>query len=234
MCSGAQHLRVEGVPRHAASSHDWRVLILRNVISLLTLALIAAGCRSAPFSQSSPPGEVAPPAKRSGLARIPLIVAPLAGQPGFHVCAGCPIAEPTPKTLGAAPSVSAAARPATSRFGEAVEVRYAASIPFAFGSTHLGSAGQEALDAFVARLPGNSPTSISVAGRTDNLGPRAANARIARARAEVVLAALRARLNPRSEGITSEPLCCYIASNATAAGRADNRRVEVVALYNIR
>ena len=205
------------------------------VPALLGVVLIAA-CSSTPFPPPQALSAATPPTRVATLAQ-PRVV-PIAGQPGFRVCVDCGPVAPTPKTLGGARKVAAtspmpAERGASSAAPEPVTVRYAASIPFAFGSTRIGAAGRAALDAFIARLPGGVPSAVSVAGRTDSVGPRAVNARIARARAEAVLAALRSQLKPRSEEITSKPLCCYIASNATAAGRADNRRVDVVALVEI-
>lgn len=200
-----------------------------HTMSLWVSALLL-GCTSSPFPAAPAASRPAAAAKAARpLPAYPQIV-PAPARPGFRVCAGCGGTTPTPKTLAGRARSGAPVPQAV----EPVTVRYAASIPFAFNSSRLDAAGLAALDAFVARMPqGLHAQLLSVAGRTDSTGPVAANTRIARARAEAVLTALRPRLQPQAEDVRSEPLCCYIASNATAAGRADNRRVDVVAIVAI-
>lgn len=206
---------------------------MRELPPVLLAALVVA-C-STPFPPPAPvaaaPVPAAPAPQRPSLPQI----VPLEAQPGFRLCSDCAPATPTPKTVAGAPEgARVASSPTRSAAPAPVTVRYATSIPFAFGSFALDRNGRAELEAFIARLPrGLAPSLVSVAGRTDSVGPREANARIARARAQTVLAALRTRLHPQSEDISAEPLCCYIAANATAAGRADNRRVDVVAIVEI-
>lgn len=167
-----------------------------------------------------------------GAGRFAEIV-PTAGETGYRICMGCAASAPTPKTVGNRPTELTAVAAIAPEKPVPASARFAASIPFAFASDALDGRGRAALDAFVARLPASRRLRvIRVAGRTDNVGGAAANARLARARAETVLAALRARLQPEAEALSSAPRCCYRASNATAAGRADNRRVEVVAIVD--
>jgi len=196
----------------------------------LWVSALLLGCTSSPFPTAQPASKPAAAAKAARPSPPYPQIVPAPAQPGFRVCVGCGGTEPTPKTLAVRARSGAPARQAV----EPVTVRYAASIPFAFNSSRLDAAGLAALDAFVARMPqGLHAQLLSVAGRTDSTGPVAANTRIARARAEAVLSALRPRLQPQAEDVRSEPLCCYIASNATAAGRADNRRVDVIAIVAI-
>lgn len=207
---------------------------MRKLLPLLTALAPLFGCRSTPLpSAPQPPAEPRGAQSSAAAPLHALSIVPIPALPGFQVCAACDAPRPTPKTLAPPRSL---AIPAGMEASEAkpVTVRYATSIPFTFNSARIGEAGQAALAAFVSRLPSGARTSlVSVSGRTDNIGPPEANARIARARAQAVLAALRGPLRPQSEDIRAEPLCCYIASNATAAGRADNRRVDVVAIVAI-
>ncbi|SDY90520.1 OmpA family protein [Hymenobacter psychrophilus] len=81
----------------------------------------------------------------------------------------------------------------------------------------------------VTLLRQNPTLRLAVQGHTDNAGPAAHNQQLSEARAKSVVAALTAasisadRLQAAGFGQT-HPL----ASNATEAGRAQNRRVELV------
>jgi OOP family OmpA-OmpF porin len=101
-------------------------------------------------------------------------------------------------------------------------------VTFATGSATLLPDAEEPLRATAASLLAQPATRIEVAGYTDDTGSRAVNERLSRARAESVRAFLVSagvpgdRLTARGYG-PAEP----IASNATAEGRALNRRVEL-------
>ena len=71
---------------------------------------------------------------------------------------------------------------------------------------------------------------VAVVGHTDAVGPRAYNQDLALRRARAVADFL-AALDVPAEAIRVEGRgsCCYRASNDTAAGRAENRRVEIFA-----
>ena len=199
----------------------------------LFLPLLLLGCRSTPLPSAVHASVVPASVAVERRPVTPIRIVPFHGRPGFQVCAACDVLRPTPKTLATPRSLADPVGVPASEV-KPVTVRYAASIPFAFNSARIGGAGQAALDAFVARLPVGARTRlVSVSGRTDDIGAREVNARIARARAQAVLAALRPRLRPQAEDIRAEPLCCYIASNASATGRAENRRVDVVAIVAI-
>ncbi|MBT9394576.1 OmpA family protein [Hymenobacter sp. NST-14] len=82
----------------------------------------------------------------------------------------------------------------------------------------------------VARLLRQNPAlRLAVQGHTDNVGPAAHNQQLSEARAQSVVAAL------TQAGISAERLQAAgfgpsqpLADNATEAGRARNRRVELV------
>lgn len=101
-------------------------------------------------------------------------------------------------------------------------------VTFATGSAVLTDSARASLRATAAALLADSSAVIEVAGYTDDTGSRAINERLSLARAESVRAFLveagvpAARLTARGYG-PAHP----VASNATPAGRAENRRVEL-------
>ena len=105
-------------------------------------------------------------------------------------------------------------------------------VQFALGSAKLSRAARSQLNtAMDDLLPVRR---ITIIGRTDSTGPLAFNQDLALARALAVRdhlrrthPALAATLTLRARGA-----CCYIAPNDTLAGRAQNRRVEVVFQMN--
>lgn len=102
-------------------------------------------------------------------------------------------------------------------------------VHFGFGRFDLDSAGRDALDLAVSQpLPARR---VLIAGRTDSVGPIAANQALAQARAEAVQRYLTARhagvLAAAEVRVQSQGTCCYAAANDSASGRAANRRVEV-------
>lgn len=102
-----------------------------------------------------------------------------------------------------------------------------AKIQFAVSSALIDAASDPLLDR-IANAASNCPGRLMIDGHTDNTGRRADNERLSRQRAEAVRRSLidrgiaGARL--RAEGFGSQrPL----ADNTTAAGRAQNRRIEI-------
>jgi outer membrane protein OmpA-like peptidoglycan-associated protein len=101
-------------------------------------------------------------------------------------------------------------------------------VQFAFGDATLTPAARALIDE-VAR-PLTSARRIAISGRTDSIGPQQSNQLLASARANAVRDHLRVRHPHLAPAVTLEAqgACCYAASNETPAGRALNRRVEVV------
>lgn len=103
------------------------------------------------------------------------------------------------------------------------------SLKFASGSADLMPAGGEQLARISGILRAYPENRISIAGHTDSVGSEAYNLRLSQARAEMAKATL------LQQGV--QPRCILsatgygesqsIASNATQAGRAQNRRVEL-------
>lgn len=103
------------------------------------------------------------------------------------------------------------------------------SIFFDFGTAALAPESTPTLDEMAKLLSENPEIGVYIVGHTDNVGSFEANLTLSRARAEAVAAALVDR------GIAAERVVpagvaalSPVASNATEAGRAMNRRVEMV------
>lgn len=102
-------------------------------------------------------------------------------------------------------------------------------ILFATGSAALDSASAPVLEAIAAALREHPDWKLVIVGHTDGIGTAAANLDLSRRRAERVRSALVAdhgipasRLRAEGRGETRP-----VADNATAAGRARNRRVDL-------
>ncbi len=101
-------------------------------------------------------------------------------------------------------------------------------VNFLSGSADLTGDSQSALDKVAASLMRYPELQVEVAGYTDSKGARASNVRLSQQRAETV------RNYLVSQGVAQEMLTAKgfgpddpIADNATAKGRAVNRRVEL-------
>lgn len=111
---------------------------------------------------------------------------------------------------------------------KAIKVTFEGGILFPTGKYTLNQQAQTDLVRFAASLKDNPDTDVKIIGFTDNTGSFAINEKLANERADAVMGYLAdcgvspARLT--AEGI---PMADYVASNDTAAGRAQNRRVEI-------
>ncbi len=104
-------------------------------------------------------------------------------------------------------------------------------VNFETGKSELTPESQTILDGVAASLVANEEIKVQVGGHTDNTGSAAVNKRLSAARAEAV------RTYLVSKGVAASRLTSAgfgpskpIASNKTAAGRAQNRRVELTRL----
>jgi outer membrane protein OmpA-like peptidoglycan-associated protein len=119
------------------------------------------------------------------------------------------------------------------RAGEGIIVKFDSGILFDVDKTDIKPAAQTNLKNLAASLENNPETNIIIIGHTDNTGTSAYNADLSVHRASSVKNYLvdngikASRLNIDGRG-GSEP----IADNNTAAGRAQNRRVEIIILAN--
>ena len=111
---------------------------------------------------------------------------------------------------------------------EAIKVTFSDGILFDFNKTNLKPASQVELKEFATKMSDMVDTDIAVFGHTDNVGTAAANEKVSVARAESVANYLtKCGIAPsriKSAGMSyNDP----VASNDTAEGRAQNRRVEI-------
>ncbi|WP_374514467.1 OmpA family protein [Brevundimonas sp.] len=109
--------------------------------------------------------------------------------------------------------------------------RVAIQVNFAVDKAEILPDSRPQIDAVLALLRGQPDLRLAVEGHTDNTGAAAHNRALSEARARSVVAALTSagvgadRLQPRGFG-PDRP----VADNQTEAGRASNRRVELVRL----
>lgn len=111
---------------------------------------------------------------------------------------------------------------------QAIQVTFNSGILFPTNGTTLSATARTDLSKFAASLINNPGTNVQIYGYTDDTGTLAVNERVATGRADAVRNYLlnsgvaASRLS--AEGL---PMQDYVASNATAEGRAQNRRVEI-------
>jgi outer membrane protein OmpA-like peptidoglycan-associated protein len=119
------------------------------------------------------------------------------------------------------------------REGEGIIVKFDSGILFDFDSSNLKAAAKDNVKTLAASLNEYPGTDIKIVGHTDNKGTESYNMSLSERRAAAVKAYAvaqgvpSARLSTLGKGF-SEP----IADNATDAGRAANRRVEIVIVAN--
>lgn len=110
-----------------------------------------------------------------------------------------------------------------------VKLNVPGSVSFDRGSAAVRPAFRPTLDKIAATLAGNRDTAVTIIGHTDSVGGAQFNLDLSRARAASVADYLagrgieRARMTTDGRG-EADP----IADNATEAGRARNRRVEIL------
>ncbi|MBA2524753.1 MAG: OmpA family protein [Pyrinomonadaceae bacterium] len=115
------------------------------------------------------------------------------------------------------------------------DVQETVAVNFKVNSAVLSPQARQQLDDLAAKAINAKGYVIEVAGHTDSTGSEAKNFRLSRDRAESVVQylavnhkiPLRRFITPMGYGKTE-----FVAENTTAAGRAQNRRVEVKMLLN--
>lgn len=116
---------------------------------------------------------------------------------------------------------------------QGIKVTFEGGILFPTNGTSLSTSAKTNLAKFAASLKENPDTDVHIYGFTDNTGSMSVNERVSTERAQAVLSYLSnqgiAPLRLTSEGI---PMADYVASNETAEGRAQNRRVEIYITAN--
>lgn len=111
---------------------------------------------------------------------------------------------------------------------KAIRVTFEGGILFPTAKYTLNAQAKKDLTSFAQSLKENPDTDVKIIGYTDDTGKMAFNKKLSEERANSVMNYI---LN---QGISSTrlsalgiPMADYVASNATAEGRAQNRRVEI-------
>lgn len=111
---------------------------------------------------------------------------------------------------------------------KAIRVTFPGGILFQTGKWAINATAQQELRNFAASLKQNDLTDVRIYGYTDNTGSMAANEKVSTNRANAVEQFLEA------QGVAANrleakglPMQDYLNDNATAADRAQNRRVEI-------
>lgn len=116
---------------------------------------------------------------------------------------------------------------------QAIKVTFDSGILFATNKSSLNAASKTALSNFANSLKNTPETDVTIYGHTDNTGSQAVNERVSLKRAQSVADFL-AENGIVASRTTVEGLAFSnpVADNATEAGRAQNRRVEVFITAN--
>ncbi|MBB6612733.1 OmpA family protein [Pontibacter sp. Tf4] len=119
------------------------------------------------------------------------------------------------------------------RVGEGIKITFNSGILFATNSDALQSNAQTEIAQLATTLKKYEDTNILIEGHTDNTGTRDLNQRLSERRAESVANYL------SSQGVSRNRMTTQgyafdqpVADNSTAAGRQQNRRVEIAIFAN--
>jgi OmpA-OmpF porin, OOP family len=138
----------------------------------------------------------------------------------LFTCATPVVQQPAPH---AAPQPAPAPAPAAAR-----KVTLQGDANFATNSATLTPAAKANLDEFIAANRGVDIQQLTIAGYTDSTGSAALNNRLSEARARSVQAYLGSHgLRAANYSVNGYGSASPVDTNATAAGRAKNRRVEI-------
>lgn len=116
---------------------------------------------------------------------------------------------------------------------QAIKVTFDNAILFPTNKSELSASSRASLTQFAQSLKNSPDTDITIYGHTDNTGSREVNEQLSKARADAVANFLVGNGISRTR-ITTEGLAYDqpLADNSTAAGRAENRRVEIYITAN--
>jgi len=117
--------------------------------------------------------------------------------------------------------------------GEGLIVKFTDGILFDFNKSDLKSAGISNVASLAATMKNNPETNIMVIGHTDNVGSDSYNYTLSEKRAQSVKSlAVANGVSASRITISGKGKAEPIADNGTEAGRAQNRRVEIVIVAN--
>jgi OOP family OmpA-OmpF porin len=191
--------------------------IMKPLVAFLLAALILPGCTSLPETNPAP-------RVREGIAWI---------ERQFKTCRDKDCPPPTRKSLAIvelpvarkeATPVVATVPPAESSVARSDEPA-TATVLFEFGKDTPSADGQLALKR-IAAIAANFQR-VELEGRTDDIGGKAYNDRLAQRRADFVYSWLLKHGVNAEIVVRAEGLCCYLDTAPTETVRRNNRRVEV-------
>lgn len=111
---------------------------------------------------------------------------------------------------------------------EAIKVTFDSGILFKTNSSKLSDASKQALSQFASQMVDLPETDITIYGHTDNTGSASVNEKLSNERAQSVLDYLKScNISENRMLAEGKSYTMPVADNATAEGRAQNRRVEV-------
>jgi outer membrane protein OmpA-like peptidoglycan-associated protein len=112
---------------------------------------------------------------------------------------------------------------------KALKVTFDSGILFATGKSTLNASSKAALTKFSKILVANPTMDITILGHTDNVGSLDTNQKLSQGRAQAVADFLESQNvgEAQIKDIIGKNFSQPVADNATAAGKAANRRVEV-------
>lgn len=116
---------------------------------------------------------------------------------------------------------------------QAIKVTFNGGILFPTNGTTLSTSAKNELSSFAQSLITNPDTNVQIYGFTDNTGSYEVNERVASGRASSVLNyLLNCGVSANRLSSIALPMQNYVATNNTAEGRAQNRRVEIYITAN--
>lgn len=201
-------------------------------LSVATSAMLFGSCTAVQNASNSTKGAAIGTAAGAGIGAL---IGGKAGNTAIGAIAGAAIGGVAGTLIGkkmdkqAQEIENSVAGAQVEKVGEGILVKFDSGILFDTGKATLKPNAKENIAKLVATLNKEPGTEILVLGHTDNTGSLAINEKLSLERANAVKAyAVSQGLSAsrvETEGKNySEP----IASNDTAAGRAENRRVEIV------
>jgi OOP family OmpA-OmpF porin len=201
--------------------------VMKKLISTAFFALTAGAALAQPYNNwVSSDGQVV----RSGFnecwrnsAWTPETAHPACDGAKAVAPAAAPAPAPAPAPVAAAQQPTPVAAPAAP-----TKLTFAAEALFDFDKSAIKAQGQAQLDALLSKLASLNWTSMTVVGHTDSTGPASYNQGLSERRAASVKSYLVGKGLPASAiEASGRGEAAPVADNATSAGRAQNRRVEV-------
>ncbi len=205
-------------------------------VLLLSVALILSGCGMSNTTKGTAIGA-------GGGAGLGALIGQLIGKDGKSTAIGAAIGtavgggagyfigKKMDKAKAEAEAIKAAqVESVTDANGlQAVKLTFDSGILFATNQSTLSAASKQSLAQLASVLKNNADADVAIVGHTDNTGSDAINDPLSLRRAQAVDSYLKTCGVTPSQIAKVEGLGSYnpIADNTTAAGRAQNRRVEV-------